>query len=130
MPDQATTNVTGTMQKGILVVTILVDQIRDHTHAYAVRDEILALIDESKSPDVVIDLLLLTFMGSVGILAFLGVRRKLHGGRIVLCNIHKNLHGMFQIGRLISTDPNSQAPFEADGTVDDALNRLLATSAS
>lgn len=123
MSEQVSSYVSSTIQQGVLVVAVQVEQVRDHSQAYALRDEIIALLESSKTRDVILDLERLQFMGSVGILAFLGVRRHLDGGRIMLCNLSKNLRGMFQVCRLISSD-SIAAPFEAEDTVGDALMRL------
>ena len=115
---------TGAMHCGVLVVTVLPQQVRDAEIAYALRDEIIALMDSSQPRDLVLDLGNLQFIGSIGFLAFLGVRRHLDGGRIVLCNLTAPVREMFTVCQLIATDPKKAAPFEAAATLESALARL------
>ena len=116
----------GSVHGGVLVITILVERIRDAETSYALRDEILSLIDGATVGHVVFDLRRVTFMGSAGFLAFLAVRRHLEVGRIVFCNISRPVRDMFEVCRLISKDPSMTAVFEADDTLEAALARLSA----
>src|SRR4051794_14376454 len=77
----------GPSENGNLVVSILEGQIREAAVAYRLRDEIISLIDQQKPVNIVLDLANVAFIGSVGFLAFLGVRRHLGGGRIILSNV-------------------------------------------
>ena len=76
--------------------------------------------------DVVLDLGKAKFIGSIGFLAFLGVRRELPNGRIVLCNLFQPVRDMFVVSRLIQTASNPGAPFEVAETKEAALERLKA----
>jgi anti-anti-sigma factor len=114
----------GELQNGNLVVTIHESQLREAATAYRLRDEINALIDAQKPQNIVLDLASVKFIGSVGFLAFLGVRRHLGPGRIVLANLSDSTREIFAICRLIPTETNQSAPFEVATTVDEALSRL------
>ena len=107
-----------------LVVTILTAQLRDAQIAYKLRDDIIGLIGDSQPAGVVLDLSKVAFIGSVGFLSFLGVRRHLKGGRIVLCNLSDPIRDMFGVCRLITTDANAVAPFETAKSVADVLASL------
>lgn len=72
---------------GVLVATITREEIRDSTDAYLCRDEMIASIDSSQTKHLVVNLEHVQFLGSVGLVALLGVRRYLGDGRIILCNI-------------------------------------------
>ncbi len=124
MTDQTLLHTTGTITGGVLVVTVVSPQIRDAAVAYAVRDEIIALLDSSQSQDLVIDLKNVDFIGSIGFLAFLGVRRHLDGRRIVICNLSQPVRETFTICKLIATDETIVAPFESATTLEAALARL------
>jgi anti-anti-sigma factor len=115
---------TADKQDGVLVATILVAQIREAKTAYELRDQILSLMQEGHPRDIVFDLAKVGFVGSVGFLAFLGVRRKLASGRIVLCNMSEPIRDMFAVCRLIQTESNAAAPFEVAATKEAALERL------
>jgi len=112
------------LENGNLVVSILEDQIRDATVAYRLRDEINSLIDQQKPANIVLDLAKVKFIGSVGFLAFLGVRRHLGGGRIVLCNVADAVRDVFAVCRLIATGANTSAPFEIANDTAAALAQL------
>jgi anti-sigma B factor antagonist len=124
MSNQALLHATGTITGGVLVVTVVSTQIRDAAVAYALRDEIIALLDSSQPQDLVIDLRNVEFIGSIGFLAFLGVRRHLDGRRIVICNLSQSVREMFTITKLIATDETMVAPFESATTLEAALARL------
>jgi anti-anti-sigma factor len=114
------------VRDGITIITITTDQIREANQAYGLRDEILAILKVSNPSSLVLDLGKLTFVGSIGFLAFLGVKRHLAGGRIVICNMSGPVHDMFAVCQLISSDPAKQAPFEAAETLDAAVAKLSA----
>ena len=114
----------GSVHGNVLVITILEEKIRSPETSHALRDEILSLVNGCKLDRVVVDLQHVTFMGSVGFLAFLAVRRRLEVGQIVLCNISRPVRDMFELCRLISKDPSTTAAFEAEDTLEAALARL------
>jgi stage II sporulation protein AA (anti-sigma F factor antagonist) len=107
----------------VLVIEVLVEQIRDPDTSYALRDEMLSLIDPEKISHVVLDLQHVTFVGSIGFLAFLAVRRRLENGQIVICNLWEPVRQTFQICRLISNDPAVTAPFRVEDSLEAALAR-------
>ena len=110
--------------EGVLVVTITVDQIRDATRGYTIRDEILAAIETHQANDLVLDLGQLSFIGSIGFMAFLSVRRQLSAGRIILCKMSGPVRDLFAICHLIATDPAKKAPFEVAETVAAAVESV------
>ena len=116
----------GAVENGVLVITILVDQVRESQPAYQLRDEMTRLIDETKASNVVLDLARVQFIGSVGFLAFLGVRRHLQGGRIVLCNLSDSTRDIFAVCRLIPTETRPEGAFEVEADVAAAVKRLTA----
>lgn len=120
----ATNYASGVVHKGILIVTILPEMIQDSEPAYSLRDEITSLVDVAKPTSIVLDLERVRFIGSVGLLAFLGVRRQFGDGRIVLCNVSDSIRKMFAACRLISNDSIKSAPFEVESTVEATLIRL------
>lgn len=127
MSDSKST-ITGRMENGTLVIHIALEQIRDALQTYALRDEMQALVEASQPRDVIVDLADVKFIGSVGFLAFLSVRRQLAVGRIILANLSENLHKMFALCRLVPTEKASVAPFEVAADVDAALARCRASS--
>jgi len=125
MPQPTTCSAT-LVDKANLVVSILEDQIREAAVAYRVRDEVNSQIAQQKPTNIVLDLSKVKFIGSVGFLAFLGVRRHLGGGRIILCNVAEPVREVFAVCRLIPTNTNNAAPFEIADDTAGALAQLLA----
>ncbi len=120
--------VSAAVQNSVLVLTVSPKEVSDPEVSYALRDEMTSRIDASGCRNVVIDLLAVDFIGSVGLLALLGVRRRLNesDGRVVLCNISELIRQMLAACRLISTDGSQPAVFETATTLDEALSRLAA----
>ena len=121
---KASETCTGDYFDDSLVVKVLVPQLRDAQVAYKLRDDIIALLTDPQPIGVVLDLANVTFIGSVGFLSFLGVRRCLKGGRIILCNLSTPIRDMFGVCRLIATDTNAIAPFETAESASEALALL------
>jgi anti-anti-sigma factor len=114
----------GAIRGNVLVVDVLTEQIRDPDTSYALRDEILSLMKAGEVDHVVLNLQHVTFLGSVGLLAFLAVRRQLEGGSVVLCNLSQGIEAMLQVCMLISKDPAKTAPFTMEPSVESALAKL------
>ncbi|NLS98267.1 MAG: STAS domain-containing protein [Planctomycetaceae bacterium] len=114
----------GAIRGNVLVVEVLVDQIRDPETSYALRDEILSLMKAGEIHHVVIDLARVKFLGSVGLLAFLAVRRQLESGSIILCKVAEGIQSMLEICLLVSKDPGKMAPFQVEASVDEAVARV------
>lgn len=106
-----------------LVATILMKQLRESDAIQQLKDELLAAVTFAKPRNVVIDLSNVEFVGSVGFLVFLRVRREPSVGRIVLCNLNDNVRGAFLICQLIPDNFRKSAPFEEAATTHDALQR-------
>lgn len=124
MPESHPSCSRGTIRGNVLVVDILLEQIRDPESSYALRDEILSLMKAGEIEHVVIDLKGVTFLGSVGLLAFLAVRRQLADGKVLLCNVADGIRTMLEICLLVSKDPGKTAPFQVEPSVEAALARL------
>ncbi len=128
MSDRQFLYASGVVQGEVLVATITVERLRDAMEAYALRDELISLLDSSNARSVVIDMGKIHYTGTVLFLAFLGVRWHLGDARIVLCNLSEPVREMFAISRMIPSEtPNPKpAPFEVAPTLPDALARLTA----
>jgi anti-anti-sigma factor len=108
---------------GVLVVTITSSHLRTPETSYAVRDALIEAVTSEGVEDVVLDLNQVTFVGSVGLLGFLALRRLDHVREIVVCNLSSTLKTMFLKCRLIN-ESGSDAPFGYAETVDAALARI------
>jgi anti-anti-sigma factor len=116
---------TGSYRGNVLVIEVLVPQLRDPETAYALRDEILALVEPKETSHVVVDLRQVTYIGSVGLLAFLALRRHVEDTPIVLCNISPTVRELLEVCHLVAQPPAS-APFAAEDTRQAALARCSA----
>jgi anti-anti-sigma factor len=109
------------VESGVLVVTINVGEVRTAETAYDLRDEIRSLFDAAGARHLIVDARNLAFMGSVGFLAFLGIRRHLPEGRIVLCNLAEPVRHAFYVCRLIPVNDKEATPFEVTPTLEAAV---------
>jgi anti-anti-sigma factor len=109
------------VDRSTLVVTVLVEQLRDISVVQSLRDGILSAIETSQASNVVIDLQNVKNIGSVAFLAFLAIRRQSGIDRIVLCNLSELLQELFQMCKLIATSGGKSAPFEQAANVTEAL---------
>ncbi len=116
----------GSVRDNVLVVTILAQRIADPDTSYALRDEILSMVDSANASQVVLDFQQVHFMGSVGVLALMAVRRRLKGGQVVLCNVSGAVREMFEVCRLIAKDASENGLFEAADSLETALARFTA----
>jgi anti-anti-sigma regulatory factor len=105
----------------VLVLTICASHIRDADIGYALRDQMIAIVDQEQLANVVIDFGRVEFMGSIGFLALMSLRRHLADGQIVVSGLNEFLRGMFMKCRLISLDSASTAVFQAADTVKNSL---------
>lgn len=121
---------TATVEDKDLFVSVLAESVREATVAYQLRDEIIALANQSKPSNIAIDLAKVKLVGSVGFLAFLGVRRHLGGGRIILYGLSEPIRDMFATCRLIPAGSFAAAPFEVAITREEALARLAMSTTS
>jgi len=115
---------TATVEYNNLVVSVLAESVREATIAYQLRDDMIALIQQSKPANIAIDLAKVRLVGSVGFLAFLGVRRHLGAGRIILYGLSDPIRDMFAACRLIPSGTHAAAPFEVALTREESLARL------
>lgn len=115
--------VSGSFHDKVLVITILVEEFRNPNITYAMRDEILSLVDPAKMSHVVLDFQNVKFVGSLGLLAFVAVRRHFAGGQILICNFSDLVRGVFETCHLISSTPSVVTPFWVEDTLEAALAR-------
>jgi anti-anti-sigma factor len=106
-----------------MVATILSAQMRDESQVRAIKDQLLEGVNQQTPLKVVLDLTNVEFIGSIGFLAFLALRRIPKVERIVLCGLSDNVRGLFALCRLIPNSHSDSAPFEVAPTVEQALNQ-------
>ncbi|TWT38529.1 STAS domain-containing protein [Blastopirellula retiformator] len=96
----------------VVKVKLLPVELRTPEDCYDLRNEMIAASDGCRV--VLINFENVTFMSSVGLLSFLGLRRAVadHEVRIIFYNLCENLSAMLSLCRLISDSPHAKAPFE------------------
>lgn len=107
----------------VAVVTLLDEQLRNPEVVNQVKDAMIEAIRGTGCRNVVIDLGRVTFIGSVGFLAFLAVRRIADIENVVLCNLTPNIRQMFGVSRLIPTDLSPSAPFQVADSLTLAIEK-------
>ncbi len=120
--------VTGETENGVLVATIHVEAVHDSVEANALRDQLRALIESSRATRLIIDGRKISYIGSLGLLAFLSARRVLGEGPILICGLADRVREVFAVCRLIPNAPGVTAPFGLEATLEDAIARLTPSS--
>lgn len=105
----------------VLVVDVLPEQLRDVSVVQALREGVIAAIEETKVSHVVIDLSRVKHIGSVAFLAFLAIRRQSGIDRIVLCGLSEFVQELFRMCKLIASGNGKSAPFEQASTRADGV---------
>jgi anti-anti-sigma factor len=110
----------------VIVLRINESQVQGDTLADALRDEFLAIYDQTGAVNVVIDFENVTYLSSSGFRPLLSLLRKVHerGGRLVLCNLTSEVEEIFAVTRLISTSKSTTATFEVQTDVPAAVASL------
>ncbi|MEY4565883.1 MAG: hypothetical protein RLY14_853 [Planctomycetota bacterium] len=100
------------IENSVLIVTLLTEKLREPQVVEVVKKEMLDALEAGAANSVIIDFRNVHYIGSMAFLAFLAVRRKLGGGRIVLCELSPEIMEVFLICRLIPASGGNSAPFE------------------
>jgi anti-anti-sigma factor len=104
----------------VLTLKVEVPELRDPELAYAVRDELVDIVADEGVKNLVVDLADVTYMGSVGLLALLSVRRLAFVERIVICNVNDPLRGIVLTSRLAGPTADRTKPFELASDLEQA----------
>lgn len=111
------------IEDGVVIATLLVPQIRDPQIVETLRTTMLQAIDSSEARSVIISFQDVKFMMSMSFLAFLAVRRRIGGGRVIFCELTPEITEILTICRLIPAGNVSSAPFEVATTIKEARER-------
>src|SRR5438445_11393263 len=112
------------VEQGVFVVNLLDKQLRGDELGDALRQELIAAVNEAGTQRVVLDFKDVDYLSSSGIRPLLSLRRHLQGGRLVLCNLGPMIADVLHATRLISTSGSSTVPFEAAPDLATAIARL------
>jgi anti-anti-sigma factor len=111
---------------GVLVVTLLDAHVEGIDAVEELRKELLDAAALFPAKKWAVDFRSVTFFSSAGIRPLMTLHRKIQGtsGRMVFCNLKRELLDMFLVTRLINPSPAATAPFEQAGDLEDALAKL------
>ncbi len=104
-----------------LVITILEEQLRDVSLVSKLQAAMAEAVKKQSATVIVIDLHRTLFIGSIGFLAFLSLRRLPEVKRMILCNLAPQIRDLFEICKLIPSESVIDAPFEVANTLSLAL---------
>ena len=111
----------------VLVLTITEPQLQGDALAETLRQEMIHAVSTTGSKKVAVDLEHVKYCSSVGFRPLLSLRRKvqeLHG-RLVLCNLSREVTEVFRATRMIMSGPRSSGfVFEAQPTLAAAIASL------
>jgi len=121
MSDQFASCIKHEVHGSTVVVTILVERIRDQEKVTQIREAMTEVVGRQVCKNLIIDMSLVQFIGSIGFMAFLAMRRVPGIENIVLCNLDPNVRELFLICRLIPHNNETSAPFHDATSVASAL---------
>lgn len=124
MPEKTNPYVRSERIGDAIVFSVLVPRLQDPEASYALRDEMLSELAHAPTDKIVIDLERVTFIGSVGFLAFLNARRQVPRGRMVLCHVSPLVQQALKVCRLVAEDGDSGGAFELQPTREAAVASL------
>jgi anti-anti-sigma factor len=119
-----------TIENGVLVLTIVRQQIEGEDLAAGLKEELLAAVARSRLNRVVLDLQHTRYVSSVAFWPLLTLRRQLNdqGGRLLLCGLTGAVHDIFTSTKMITGSGSLNAPFEVVPDRATAVARLCGTS--
>jgi anti-anti-sigma factor len=110
----------------IMVIRIEPAQLVGDVLADAVREEFLAARRAVGARHVVVDFQPVTYLSSASFRPLLSLLREVRAqqGRLVLCNLQPDVHEVFSVTRLISSNGDSPAAFEVQTDLASAIASL------
>jgi anti-anti-sigma factor len=112
------------------VVRLTESQVMGDTVADMLRDDLLALYEQTKGIHAIIDMEKVVYLSSAGIRPLLALNRQVRDreGRLILCGLTKDVEGVFVATRLISNNRSTPATFEHAADVPTAIANLYQKS--
>jgi len=124
MTQDAKSLVHGSLHGSTLLLQIQPAHIRDPECSATLKQEMIAIADLHKTNDVLIDFSRVQFVGSVGVLSLMGLRRHLEHPNIILFGLCNQLKEVFEVCKMISPDPKVEAMFGAVDTLEEAQDLI------
>jgi anti-anti-sigma factor len=114
--------VLGTPAGKTVLLQIQPPQIRDPETSSALKDQMIAIAEQHQAKDLIVDFGRVEFMGSVGFLALMGLRRHFKDSNIIFFGMNDHLQEVFEVSKLTSRDPMIGALFATAETREEAQN--------
>ena len=111
----------------VLIMRIESEQIKDALIAQDLKNILTHTVKNSTATKFILDMENLTFMTSLGCVAFISVKHAIRDkqGRLVLCNMMPFIRKIFTAKRLLQASPhNGNVAFVAVASLNDALELL------
>ena len=105
----------------VLVIEVLVPEIRMLELSHELRAQLSEVFESIEPASIVFDVAQVEFLGSLGVLAFLSVRRDLPDARIMIVNASKQVQELLNVCRLVPREPTDYTPFEIGEDVPSAI---------
>ena len=111
----------------VLVMRIEIEQVKEFIVAEDLKQILGHTVKKSKATKFVLDMGKMTFMTSLGCVAFISVKHAIRDkqGRLVLCNITPFIRKIFTAKRLLRpSQHNGNVAFECADSLEEALEML------
>lgn len=114
------------VEHGVLVLTILREQIEGEELAARLREELVAAVARHNLPHVVLDLQHTRYVSSIAFWPLLNLRKQLaeRKGRLIICGLRGAVEEVFTTTRMVSSSGSPNAPFEVAPDRQMAVARL------
>lgn len=118
----------GSVDQGVLVLTIKQPRIQGEETAQQLRYEMQAALEKGGVNRVVVDLQQVRYLSSVAFWPLLNLRRQLLeiGGRMIICGLNGDIEDLFTTTKMISAGGAADAPFEVAPDAAAAIGRIIA----
>ena len=119
--------ITSIRHDDVLMMRIETEQIKDALVAQDLKYILSHTVKKSTATKFVLDMQNLTFMTSLGCVAFISVKHAIRDkqGRLVLCNMMPFIRKVFRAKRLVQPSPhNGHVAFECADSLEEALEML------
>jgi anti-anti-sigma regulatory factor len=102
------------VERGVLVLTLIREQIEGEDAALALKEEMLAVVAHHAIYRVALDFRHTRYVSSIAFWPLLALKRELaeHGGRLLVCGLTGAVHDIFTTTKMVSSAGSLNAPFE------------------
>jgi stage II sporulation protein AA (anti-sigma F factor antagonist) len=126
MPESKFAHISCRKESGILVILLEERRIQGDDLGDAIRQELLAAVQQHNASNVAIDFGKVEYLSTAGFRPLLSLHRKLSEsrGRMIFFNLAPETEEVFTVTRLISPSRSSPSPFESAPDLAAALARF------